>query len=113
MSFYNISHTHETFIHNISHLVELETYEQACKNPTWIELIKIEIDALEVNKTCPLVCLPYGHRYIGCKWVFEIKYNSNGTVERYKVPPIAKGLTQQEGIDYNEYFAPIIKFFTL
>ncbi|GJZ17671.1 ribonuclease H-like domain-containing protein [Tanacetum coccineum] len=39
---------------------------------------------------------------IGSKWVFRIKYKSNGEVERYKAKLVAKGFSQKEGINYEE-----------
>jgi histone deacetylase 1/2 len=48
-----------------------------------------EIIALEENNTWSLVPLPAGYRLIGCKWVFKIKYNSDGFIERYKACLVA------------------------
>ena len=81
MSYSNLSHAHHTFAFNASHLVKPETFEQACKDPKWIEAMKAKITTLEANKTWSLVLLPLGHRPIECKWVFKIKYNFNGTDE--------------------------------
>lgn len=64
-----------------------------------------EIHALEQNQTWTLTTLPSGHNPIGCKWVYQIKYNSDGTVERYKEQLVAKCFNQREGIDYKETFA--------
>ena len=52
-----------------------------------------EIQALELNNTWSLVPLPPHKRAVGCKWVFKIKYKSDGSVERYKARLVAKGYT--------------------
>lgn len=98
---------------NISHLVEPISYEQASADPKWVEAIQTELDALAINNTWTIMPSPSGHRAIGCWWVFKIKYNSDGTVERYEARLVAKGFTQREGIDYKETFAPIAKLITV
>lgn len=50
---------------------------------------------------------------VGCKWVFTIKFESDGSIERYKVRLVAKGFTQTFGIDYQETFAQVAELNTV
>ena len=51
-----------------------------------------EMDALDVNETWDLVPLPEGKNVIGCKWVYKVKYNSDGTISRYKARLVARAM---------------------
>lgn len=53
-----------------------------------------EMDALVRNDTWELVRLPSEKNVIGCKWVFKVKCNSDGSIERHKARLVAKGYAQ-------------------
>ena len=65
--------------------------------------------ALEKNHTWDIVNNPEGKTPIGCKWVFAIKYKSDGSIDRYKARLVAKGFTLTYGIEYQKTFAPVAK----
>lgn len=69
-----------------------------------------EVTALEENGTWTIEDLPPGKKAIGSKWVYKIKHNADGTIERYKPRLVALGNKQIEGVDYGETFAPVPKW---
>ncbi|GJZ26249.1 cysteine-rich receptor-like protein kinase 8 [Tanacetum coccineum] len=90
-----------------------KSYSQTAKDLRWIDAMNEELKALEENKTWTLTLLPPNKKAIGYKWVYKIKFHSDGTVERYKARLVAQGFTQQERIDYTETFAPVAKMVTV
>ena len=72
-----------------------------------------EIESIERNKTWDLVDLPYGAKPIGLKWVFKLKRNADGSINKFKARLVAKGYVQQYGIDFNEVFEPVARLETI
>ncbi|MCO5554598.1 hypothetical protein L7F22_008129 [Adiantum nelumboides] len=88
---------------------EPTTYKVASTQKEWKEAMDKEMDALYKNGTWNLGPLPHNKKAIGCKWLYKLKFNKEGTVDRYKVRLVAKGFAQQHGLDYDETYAPIAK----
>ena len=71
--------------------------------------MKEELDALTKNHTWNLVTLPPRQSVVGCKWIYNIKTRSNGSIERYKACLVTKSFIQEYEIDYEETFAPVAR----
>nr|GEX24523.1 hypothetical protein [Tanacetum cinerariifolium] len=88
---------------------EPKRVHQALKDPSWIEAMQEELLQFKMQKVWILVDLPYGKRAIGTKWIFRNKKDERGIVVRNKARLVAQGHTQEEGIDYEEVFAPVAR----
>jgi hypothetical protein len=72
-----------------------------------------EIVALDANATWELVALPKDKKTIRCNWVYKVKHNADGSVNKYKTRLVAKGYAQTYGIDCEETYNPIAKMITI
>ena len=79
----------------------------------WIEAMNQEFDTLTKMNTWKLVKLPKDRKAIRVKWVYDIKTNSDGEIERYRARLVAMGFFQREGVDFFEVFAPVVKYVTV
>jgi len=107
------------FSARIRTIYEPISYREAVKHPysrQWEKAMKEEFEALDRNKTWDLVdedtALKSGKRVIGCKWVYKLKRNADGS-RRFKARLVIRGFEQEYGIDYTETFAPVAKFVTV
>ena len=73
---------------------------------SWKEAMKNEVDALNENDTWKLVSMPKDRKVVGGKWVYKIKRDSKGQIEKYKARYVAQGFSQIPGLEYKETYAP-------
>ncbi|CAI7837966.1 unnamed protein product, partial [Closterium sp. NIES-53] len=73
----------------------------------WKKAMESELKSIEENGTWELVELPERRNAITSKWLFKIKSDADGKIERYKSRLVAKGYQQKEKVDYKELFAPV------
>ena len=95
---------------------EPSSYSEAVKSSEkdhWQLAMKNEFDSLQRNKTWTLCQLPQGRSPIKSKWIFKIKMNADGQVDRYKARLVAQGFSQKYGVDYNETFSPVATLATI
>lgn len=69
----------------------------------------IDYSSLLKNNTWELVPLPHGRNLVWCKWVYQTKYEIDGTIDMDKAHLVAKGFSQVEGINYFDTFTPMAK----
>jgi len=105
LSYHKLSPSHFSFI-NSSVLTTPSTFKEAKKSEFWCKAMDDEFDSLENLDTWSVCSLPDGKSTIGCRWIFKLKLNADGTVERPKGRVVAKGNTQQEGVDFVDTFFP-------
>ncbi|GKD42305.1 retrovirus-related pol polyprotein from transposon TNT 1-94 [Tanacetum coccineum] len=89
--------------------IEPKKVSEVLKHLGWIDAIQEELNQFYRNKVWNLVPLPYGKIAIGSKWVFKNKKDEHGTTTKNKARLVAQGYSQEEGIDYDETFAPVAR----
>jgi hypothetical protein len=97
----------------IIHEVEPTCFEQAVGNLKWDNAMDEEMVTLDANVTWELVALPKDKKAIGCKWVYKVKHNANGSMSTYKTRLVAKGYAQTYGIDYEKTYSLVAKMITV
>lgn len=89
----NLGLAHKTFTTALDSVKELKCFVEANEDPRWQAAIRSELNALEINQTWDWVSLLSGKQPIGCRWVYKVKHNSDGSVECFKARLVAKGYT--------------------
>ena len=82
------------FLASKTNPLEPSTHDQALQDPHWTQAMHAEYQALMDNHTWSLVPKNATMNVIGCRWIFKLKFKSDGSIDRYKARLVAKGYTQ-------------------
>ena len=89
--------------------MEPKKVDEALEDPDWVIAMQEELNQFNRQKVWKLVPRPKDKSVIGTKWVFRNKLDEDGIVTRNKARLVAKGYSQEEGIDYDETYAPVAR----
>ncbi|GKC72098.1 putative ribonuclease H-like domain-containing protein [Tanacetum coccineum] len=89
--------------------VEPRSVAQALEDPSWVDAMQAEMQQFKFQNVWILVDFPEGKYAIGTKWILKNKRDARGIVVRNKARLVAQGHRQEEGIDYDEVFAPVAR----
>ncbi|XP_068336409.1 uncharacterized protein [Pyrus communis] len=100
-------HQHELSYVNVDASPNEDSNEGSHSEDTLHDNCDNEDDANDITK------LPTGKKVVGCKWIYKLKFKSDGSIERHKARLVARGFTQTFEVDYKETFAPVAKMNTV
>ncbi|XP_072074150.1 uncharacterized protein [Arachis hypogaea] len=89
--------------------IEPQNIQEALADPSWVLAMKEELLQFEKNQVWSLVPYPNGKKVTGTKWIFRNKLGEDGSIVRNKDRLVAQGYDQEEGIDFDESFAPVAR----
>ncbi|KAL0556045.1 hypothetical protein IC582_004550 [Cucumis melo] len=113
VSYNNLSPQFRAFTSSLDSTIIPKNIYTALECPEWKNAVMEEMKTLEKNRTWEICVLPKGHKTVGCKWVFSLKYKGDSTLDRHKARLVAKGFTQTYGIDYSKTFSLVAKLNTV
>ncbi|GJS40126.1 putative ribonuclease H-like domain-containing protein [Tanacetum coccineum] len=103
------SQVHKKTTGETAFLIEPRSVAQALEDPSWVDAMQAEMQQFKFQNVWILVDLPEGKYAIGTKWILKNKRDARGIVVRNKARLVAQGHRQEEGIDYDEVFAPVAR----
>ncbi|GJZ20350.1 putative ribonuclease H-like domain-containing protein [Tanacetum coccineum] len=107
--FSNASYDDEGLVDDFTNLDTTVNISEALQDESWGDAMQEELLQFKLQKVWILVDLPNRKRAIGTKWVYRNKKDERGVVVRNKARLVALGYRQEEGIDYDDVFAPVAR----
>ena len=92
--------------------VEPSTFEEDVKHQAWKDTMNEEYQSIMKNGVWEIVPRLEDKSVVTSKWLYKIKHATYGSIDKYKARFVARGVSQQEGIDYEETFSPTTRYIT-
>jgi hypothetical protein len=89
---------------------ETSSYEEAVENQVWKDVMAEEYQSIMKNDVWDVVPRPKEKSVVSSKWIYKKKHVVDGSIKKYKVRFVARGFSQKEGIEYEEYFVPVARY---
>lgn len=76
------------------------TFEEAINHQEWKDAMNEEYQSIMKNGVCEIIPMPNDKSVVTSKWIYKVKHATDGSTDKYKARFVARGFSQQEGIDY-------------
>lgn len=90
-----------------------QTVADALAHPGWHQAMIEELDSIYQNHTWSLTPATAEMNILGCRWIFTVKLNADGSLNKLKARLVAKGFKQEEGVDFIETYSPVVRTSTI
>ena len=100
---------HECTTYAFISSIEPKNINEACKDEFWMIAMNEELNQFNQNNVWELVPNPKDHQIIGTKWIYRNKLDESGNIVKNKARLVAQGYNQEEGIDFDETYAPVAR----
>ena len=94
-------------------VTEPSSFQEVVQEPTWVDAMVEEYDSIVRNRDWEIVPRLVDKSMVGLRWIYKVKQASDGSVEKYKAKFVARGFSQIEGIDFEETFASIARYYSI
>ncbi|GBL93534.1 Retrovirus-related Pol polyprotein from transposon RE1 [Araneus ventricosus] len=103
----------ESFVYETDNPGTFEESINSKESANWKKAMESEMASHRENQTWELTHLPAGSKALPCRWVFKIKTNPDGSINKYKARLVLKGYSQRQCIDYSETYSPVANLGTI
>lgn len=98
------------FLAHVQLPLTYEDTQQSSEKEEWNSAMNDELESIKEREVYSLVPRPKDTKIIGSRWVFAVKKDEQGVVQRFKARLVAQGYKQRKGIDYEDTYSPVVDF---